>query len=74
MQTFNYHLYYYKMIIIHNDTDNDDMVFQCDYKKWLYLNMAVDVWLKHDYYAITWIILTWKIVSDCEMIGIWITS
>jgi hypothetical protein len=33
MQTFNYHLYYYKMIIIHNDTDNDDMVFQCDYKK-----------------------------------------
>jgi hypothetical protein len=42
--------------------------------KWLYLNMVIDVWLKYDYYVMTWIILTWKIASDYEMTRIWITS
>jgi hypothetical protein len=32
MQAFNCHLYDYKITIVHNHMDNDDMVFQCDYQ------------------------------------------
>jgi hypothetical protein len=32
MRTYNCHLYDYKMIIVLNDMDNDDMTFQCDYQ------------------------------------------
>jgi hypothetical protein len=32
MRTSNCHLYDYKMLIVLNDMDNDDMTFQCDYQ------------------------------------------
>jgi hypothetical protein len=37
-------------------------------------NMIVDVWLKNDYHAMTWMILTWVVANDCKMIQIWRTN
>jgi hypothetical protein len=69
MQTFNYHLYYYKMIIIHNDTDNDDMVFQCDSKTWLLCNNMDNIdmenckWLWNDWNMNNKLEINYKIIN-----------
>jgi hypothetical protein len=62
------HLYDYKMIIVLNEMDNDDMSFQCDYQ-------IIKFWTTYDYHVMTWTILTYMLsLNDYEMTRIWRTN
>jgi hypothetical protein len=56
MQAFNCHLYDYKITIVHNHMDNDDMVFQCDYQMIIF---------KHGNWCV---ILKWLLCNEMDNI------
>jgi hypothetical protein len=56
MWTSNCHLYDYKMTIVWNDMNNDDMDFQCDYQMIIF---------EHGHWCVTKI---WLLCNDMDNI------
>jgi hypothetical protein len=73
MWTFSCHLYHYKMIIILNDMNNDNMIFQCNTQMTIFEQHGnwciIEEWLWcNDMDNINMVVST-----NCEMTKIWRT-